>query len=665
MIMKSIKSRLIILIGLLLVIVSIGQGVISYITASSALVSNISKTLPQIATQAADTVQATLDSNLDAMEVIASINDIKNSNSLENKLLILQNEVKRNGSIKMGYADLAGNIVYTDGSTDNIRDSESFKKAFSGENNVADPVVSKDGQSLTMAYAVPIKNNNSITAVLVSIRDGMELSEILKKIDFGKTGRGFMVNSKASSIAYKDKSMPLSQYNGIAQAEKDPSLKAFADMEKKMIAGETGLSKYTFGGTPGYSGYAPVKKEKWSISVLIEESELLSELNSLKVSAAISSLIFLIVSFGVVFIIAHKLADSIKYSSNFLKILSTGDFSNKIEEKYLSYKDEIGTMSNSMKSMQCSINQMLTTFISSSNKTNDESTSLSTISDKMTSSSNNVTNAIQEVANGTSTQAGNLIEISDILNSFSNELESIVKDIVEVDKNTLIMNDLANDSNNNMTLLMESVSSISISFKSLVEKIFEYNSSIKEVNNIVNIINSIADQTNLLALNASIEAASAGEAGRGFAVIAQEIRGLAEQTKESSNNVTELISNISQNTNIVTKNTEGMKIELDDQISIINQTINSFERIIKVIQVVIPKIQSVNSSTTDIKNEKDIIVNKIEMVSSIAQEISASTEEITSSSEEMNNLSKEVSSSSLMLSEMTREMLEQLQKFKV
>lgn len=663
--MKTIKSKLIFFIGILLIVVCIGLGIISYINASKALVSNITKTLPQIATQAANTVQASLDSQLNSMEVLAATDIFSNNTTAEKTMAILQAEVKRNGSLKMGYADKDGNITYTDGEKANIKDSLYFTKAISGENYIADPVVNSDKTALSMNYSVPVKKDGNVIGVLVSVRDGLELSDMIKKIAFGKTGSAFMINSKSTSIAYMDKSMPLNQYNSIEEAKKDPSLKAIANMQKNMIAGKTGLSAYTYGGKQSYGGYAPVKKENWSITVILNKSELLSELDSLKSSIIISSLIFLILGLIIIYFVAEKLSVRIKHSSKALNVLSTGDFTQEISQTYLSYKDEIGDMSNSMNTMQNSIKQMIRVSKENSSKIDINSSELSDISQKMASSSQNVTASVQEVSVGISAQADDLIKITEVLNSFSTKIEDIVYNIKDVDENTLTMSSLATNSNENMNSLMEAVNGISLSFKNLSDKILTFDSNIKEVNSIVSIINSIADETNLLALNASIEAANAGEAGKGFSVVANEVKKLAVQTKQSSKHISELISNISESTNIVTKNTSNMKTELSSQVNIIHETITSFEKILEVIQMVIPKIQSVNASALGVKNEKDDILNKVESVSALAEEITASSQEITASSDEMNNLSAQVAETSITLNQMTKNMIVQESKFKV
>lgn len=662
MLKKTIKSKLIILIGMLLLVVSFGLGVISYINASKALVSNIEKTLPQIALQASNTVQANLDSQLNSLELTANV-ILLNNNTKDTVMTILKAEAKRNGSIKMGYADASGNITYTTGEQDNIKNSTYFKKSISGENFVDDPVVNEQKTAMTMVYSVPIKQDSSIVGVLVSVRDGMELSEMIKEISFGKTGSAYMINNKSNSIAFKDSSMPLNQYNSIKEAEKDPSLKAIADMQKRMIAGETGLSSYTYGGKESYGGFAPIEKQKWSVVVILDKSELLSELNSLKISISLSSLVFLILGIAAIYIISHKLSTRIKYASSTLNILATGDFTNKISDKYLKYEDEIGDMANSMNIMQNSIKGMVKISNDSSLVINDNSSNLSNISKHMASSYDIVANSIQEVSQGISSQANNLMEITSILNNFSSKLEEIVTNIKDIDKNTISMNELANDSSLKMQILMDTVSGISLSFKTLANKIIAFGNNIMEVHSIVQIINSIADQTNLLALNASIEAVHAGEAGKGFSVVANEIRILSEQTKVSSENISKLISGISKDTIAITGDTNNMNSKLNYQVSIINESLNSFEEIIKVIKTVIPKVQAVNISAIEINNEKKDILDKIENTSAIAEEISASSQEITASTDEMHNLSNDVAYTAATLNEMTKNLINEQSKF--
>jgi len=664
--MKSIRRKLMVFLGLVIGIICIGMGTVSFINASNALTSNLGKTLPKIAEQAASSIGGRVEGQLEALEVIAQDNAIKNiKNPWKNKMPMLLEEVKRSGSIKMGIADKNGDVKYTDGTSLNVSDRAYFQNAMSGKSNVSDPLMSKAIKQMVVVYAVPIKNNNEVVGVLVSTRIGNELSMLTDQVKFGKTGNAFMIKKDGTVISHSNKDLVLKMYNAIVESKKDVSLLDLASIEKKMSLGETGIGQYKFNGIDKFVGYAPVKGTEWSIAVVVSKTEILSELDSLKISIIISSLLFLLIGFAIVYIIANTISKGIKSTSKHLDLLAKGNLCEEVSPKYLNSKDEIGEMTNAMKTMQQSLRQMINRIKDNSSNINLQSANLSSVATEISSSSENVAEAINEIAQGTGTQSEDLINVTDILNEFSNKLSEMVNEIQIVDTNSREISLMASESNNEMNELNQSVTKVSSSFKTFNGKIVGLGKHINEINEITNIINSIAEQTNLLALNAAIEAARAGEAGKGFSVVADEIRKLAEQSKISSENISKLIGVISKNTDVIVQDSIDMDDELINQVNIINSSIISFRKIIESVNEVIPKIETVKSSAEDIEKDKNSILIRVDGVSSVALEVSASSEEIAASSEEMNASTDEVVAAAQILSTMTSEMLEEVNKFKL
>ena len=664
--MKSIKTKLLVFLGLLIGVICIGLGVISFVNSSNALTSNLGKTLPKIAEQAANNIVGRIEGQLSSLEVMAASNDIKDlKNPWENKVPILLAEVERSGSIKMGIADKNGDVKYTDGKSSNVSDRDYFKKALSGKDNVSDPLISKVDGSIVIVYAVPIKNNNEIVGVLIRTRDGNKLSDLTNQVKFGETGNAFMIRKDGTVIAHSNKELVIKMYNPIEEAKKDVTLTDLANIEKKMSLGETGIGLYKFGGINKYVGYAPLKGSEWSLAVVVAKTEVLSELDSLKVSVLVSSMLFLLIGFGLVYIIANNISRGIKSTSKHLDLLAMGDLCQEVSPKYLKAKDEVGEMTSSMKTMQQSLREMISRIKQNSSNINVQSDNLSSVAEEISSTTQNVAEAINEIAQGTGTQSEDLINVTEVINEFSNKLSEMVGEIQVVDSNSREISLMANESSSEMNKLNQSVTKVSDSFKTFNGKIIGLGKNINEINEITNIINSIAGQTNLLALNAAIEAARAGEAGKGFSVVADEIRKLAEQSKVSSEDIKRLISEISKNTDVIVQDSVEMDDELINQVEIINSSITSFGKIIEAVSEIIPKIETVKNSAEEIDKDKDIILVRVDGVSAVGLEVSASAEEIAASSEEMNASTEEVVAAAQILSAMTSEMLKEVNKFKI
>lgn len=432
-----------------------------------------------------------------------------------------------------------------------------------------------------------------------------------------------------------------------------------------MIKGESGIGEYTYRGISKYMGYAPIKGTSWSIAITSEKSEVLGSVVTLKIYVGAASAIFIILSIIFVYTLSGSITRNLIAVIKYLGIISCGDLSGDIGSRYLNMNDETGILARAVKSMQDSFVNMIKTIRDNSSEISKSADDLSSVSEEISSSSSNVATAMQDVAKGAGTQAENLVNITGILNKFGEELGEIINAIKEVDTNAKGINTMSEESDGEMEKLAQSMESLSNSFNDFILKTTGLGENVVKINEITNLINSIAQQTNLLALNAAIEAARAGESGRGFSVVAEEIRKLSEQTRESSENINTLIGNVSKDSDLMIKSSEDIKNELSSQISVVNTAIESFKHIVNEIGQISPKINSINNLTANIDKGKTNIISSIEEISSVSEEVSASSEEIAASSEEMNASTEEVAATAHTLSNMTTDMKKEIAKFKV
>lgn len=663
---KSLKTQLLVSFISLIVTICIGFSLISFYVSKKALIQSVSTTLPETAEQAAKAIENGISAEIKVLELVAENATLKDPNiPIKDKLDVLSAENKRAGHLGMSFVDTKGNLYDIGGATFNVADQDSFKKAMAGTANAADPLISKTDGSVIVIYSAPVKFNGSIVGVIMAGKDGNALSEFTNSIKFGGTGQAFMLSKNGNTIAHNNKDLVLSQDNDFENVKKDSALQSVVDIEKKMVAGESGAGEYTYKGKSKYIGYAPVKSTGWSVGIAIETTEILKELNSLEVSIAGVAVVFIILGTIIVSILSRGITKYINLSMNHVKAIAEGDLTNEIPSELLNRKDEIGKMAKSIEDMKGSIVMMIGDINSSSSSIDEQISSISAVAEEISSSSQNVSMAIGDVAKGTTQQASDLFDMTAIVQDFSSKLENMIKMISDIDTSTNGIKTMADSSHKDMANVIESVKNVNIVFNDLINKTQSVGQNVSKINEITTLINSIAEQTNLLALNAAIEAARAGESGRGFAVVADEIRKLAEQSKDSSVSISDLISEISKDTEKMVSTTGDVKIQLKNQEQEINTAIKSFETIKIAVEDITPKMEETNASVRILDSSKDFVLEQIEVVSSVSQEVSASSEEIAAAAHEMSDSTEGIAASLETLSEMSKKMMENVNKFKV
>ncbi len=661
---KKLQNQLLSAFMFLIIIVCIGLFFVSSYISKKAIVNTVQTILPNVATQASLAIENNINIRLKTLETLAENEKLQDENvAIKEKVNILLTEEKRSGHLKMSIIDINGKSNDTLGEEYDVKDTEYFKNGIEGKYSVSNPMTVNE--KLVFIYSVPIIKDGNTVGVLTATRDENELSKYTNNIKVGETGQSFIINNEGTAIAHRDKNLVLKKDNNFENIKKDPELKSLAEIEKKMVAGENGIGEYNYGNKKKYIAYAPIKPVNWSIGVVIESGEILNHLMILIISVGITSLIGILIAV----IFARRIVKSINKpiiaSVENLKVIASGDLQTETTNGFSNRRDELGIMAKSIESMKQSIISMLNSIKTSSSDIKLQTNNVEEISNELKSSSENIYYATNDVAKGTVNQSEDLIYITNILKGFSLKLDDIVDIIKNVDFSISNIKNMSYNSNKDMENVIESVKNVNNTFNELITKIKDVENNVNKINEITNLIDDISDQTNLLALNAAIEAARAGDSGKGFKIVASEIRKLAEQSKVSAVDISSLISKISKDTDLMVNKTKTMKKELDNQEKDIDTAKKSFETITVSVNDIVPKMVVTNNSVQDLNASKDDIMNKIESASSVAQEVSAAAEEIAASTEEMNKYAESLAKLVNALNDMSEDMMKNVNKFKI
>ncbi|AAO36358.1 methyl-accepting chemotaxis protein [Clostridium tetani] len=660
---KSIKTKLIVATSSIVVFSLLMLSFLLYQKSYKILKNELMDTTAQFSTQVNYSITTFFEGMENSLKVASEnptlINfDINNKESLDSLKYFLR--TIKNSSPDIAYAhftDVSGVIVESEGKVIkpsnkyDARNREWFKEAKSNPNKIFFSKCYDDlyGEKM-ISISKTVKKQEKVIGVACIDVSLKALMRQTSRTKLGKEGYLAIADAEGRILVHKD-----SELIGTILKE---------SFWNQVSGNDKGVFQYKYKDKSKFAGFYTNEKTGWKLIVILDEEEVSEDIYSIKIFSSIATLLGCVINILLAYCIGNNLSKSLTNLKNVIIKFGQGNLKVQAPKKLKERNDEIGEMANSIDKSIKNIKEMMISFKQHSSNISEEAANLSSISEEMASLSGSVSETIQDVAKGTQGQSMDLIKIAEISQNFSNKIDSIVKEMMEVMEGSEDIDKLSTGGIQGMKILVKSTQKVRDSFKEFSQEIAKLATGINEVNEITNLINSIAEQTNLLALNAAIEAARAGEAGRGFTVVADEIRKLSEQTKNSSKNINLIIKSISNKTDKIIDDTKIIDKEIEKAVETINGSMIQFTSIANGVHQVVPRINSANCIVTELKESKNEIIDKIESTSSISEEVSASSQEIAASSEEMTASCEEVASFAETLNNMTDEMERHINKFK-
>ncbi len=358
--------------------------------------------------------------------------------------------------------------------------------------------------------------------------------------------------------------------------------------------------------------------------------------------------------------LSKKITQPIRELVAIAQNIAKGDLRGEVK---INGKDEIGQLSLSIKKMVTSLHSLLKETTNVAQHISTTSQNLFKNTDQNQEASKYISDAIFEIASGSTTQAEQTNKIRDMFNKTVDEMRQGYKRIESTIANALQSSEVAKEGKDAIFQAIDHLNTVKGTVVFATDSIQKLGRRSKEIENIVSVITNFSKQINLLALNAAIEAKRAGEYGKGFSVVADEIRNLANNSNHSSQEIKSLIQDIQAETYLTVQTMESNLEEIEQQVEMIQKGGDVIETI----------VEHVNQTETDTKLTKQFydelndnvvqLLKTINEISDIAQESAASAQEIMAGTEEQLQSVSTINQKSKELSNLAQRLNSQVNKF--
>nr|WGD87356.1 methyl-accepting chemotaxis protein TlpC [Bacillus subtilis] len=419
-------------------------------------------------------------------------------------------------------------------------------------------------------------------------------------------------------------------------------------------------------GSSYQTAYMPLKDQNGNIIGMLytgaNQSILASLTQSLFTQFAIVLVIVIMVSVILVLLFTRKINKRLNALKSAFESAGNGDMTIEVSDKT---GDELSELSVYYNKMRMKLNDTIQTVQQSALQLASASQQLSAGAEETNQASEKITEAVQQIANGAQDQITRIENSESSLKQASADIRDISANTAAIADKGRLAQSKADIGQKEIANVQAQMDAIHQSIQKSGEIIHQLDGRSKQIEQILSVITQIADQTNLLALNAAIEAARAGEQGKGFAVVADEVRKLAEESQQSAGQISKLIIEIQKDMNRSARSVEHVKTEAAEGVTMIQRTRDAFKEIAAATGEISAEISDLSASVTNISASAHQINDSFAANTADIKESTKNTRQAVALTEEQFAAMEEITAASETLSQLAEELTGIISQFKM
>ncbi|CAH7234463.1 Chemotaxis protein [Vibrio chagasii] len=486
-----------------------------------------------------------------------------------------------------------------------------------GKTVVTEPYVDVATNDLVVTIASPFNTNGYSGVIGADLNLNTLINDVVSIEQPGVYA--FLVDGNGKIVAHRDRDLTLKSVANVSQNLSANKIKSLSQ--------DPGFEEMSIDGAESLLSVKKVPHTDWYFTVVIDKSQSFASYRSLLRQSAIFGLIQLaVIAFVAMFVIKKALAPLTTLSSA-MEALSKGD-GDLTQRITVNSKDEIGTLAHHVNAFIAKLQEIVRDIADSSSQLNEQSE----VS----------TNVARQTSDGLTVQLHEISQIATAVHEMSATAEEVANNAqmtadsaisstenCEQGKRVIIRNQ---DSITNLAQQVENASGI----------IQELEKNALDINAILSTISDIAEQTNLLALNAAIEAARAGEQGRGFAVVADEVRVLSQRTHSSTDEIREMIETLQKNSVSAVESMQRSQDLAQSSVDDANNATTALEEIATSIQQISDMASHISNAASEQRTVTGEVSKNIQLVNDVSDKMSTEADNSRHLSEELRGIAQQL-----------------------